>query len=373
MKVNPTSRLSDLIESKRTIVTLGPGGVGKTTISAAIAIESAYKGRNVAVVTIDPAKRLAGALGLKSLSNTPTPIVLGTHAKGTLHALMLDVQETFEQMVKNYASSQEQIDEILANKIYQNLTQSLSGTQEYMAMERLWELHNDKRFDLIVVDTPPSVGALDFLEAPKRLVSFLDNRVFQLLIKPVPLYLRPLSVATRTLLKTISKVVGSEVVADAVEFFRAFSGIEEGFKVRAKEIGDLIGSQSTGFIGVTSPQSLALTETVELIRRLSETDISIDAVLVNRVTPQFLGSEEHLELASDSVALSASLVTLLNNSDQIAKTREHELRRLEKHRAGFNSAPYLLLENQGQEVATSSALKRLGNELFVQKLATPDP
>ncbi len=368
MKASSTEHLFELIESKKTIVTLGPGGVGKTTISAAIAIEAAYKGRKVAVVTIDPAKRLAGALGLKSLSNTPTSITLGTQATGTLHALMLDVQETFEQMVKNYASSQEQIDEIFANKIYQNLTQSLSGTQEYMAMERLWELHNDERFDLIVVDTPPSVGALDFLEAPKRLVSFLDNRVFQLLIKPVPLYLKPLSLATRTLLKTISKVVGSEVVADAVEFFRAFSGIEEGFKVRAKEIQDLIGSESTGFIGVTSPQGLALTETVELIRRLSETDLPIDAVVVNRVTPQFSRSEDDFGLIGKSNGTSSSLPTLLDNLDQITKTREHELRRLEKHRAGFNGAPYLLLENQGQEVATSSALKRLGDELFMRTL-----
>ena len=197
----------------------------------------------------------------------------------------------------------------------------------------------------------------------------MDNRVFQLLIKPVPLYLKPVSLATRTLLKTISKVVGSEVVADAVEFFRAFSGIEEGFKVRAQEIQALLSSQDTGFIGVSSLQALALAEIVELIRRLSETGLTIDVVTLNRVTPQFFSSQNSSPLNIDPKQLSSSLPILRSNLELVAKTREHELRRLEKYRYGFKGAPYLLLENQGQEVATSSSLKRLGDQLFIVPLA----
>jgi anion-transporting ArsA/GET3 family ATPase len=359
--------LLQVIETKKTVVTLGPGGVGKTTISAALAIGAARTGRKVVVVTVDPAKRLASALGLESLSNTPTNIELPPGSKGTLHALMLDVQETFENMVKTYSSSQEQIDEIFANKIYQNLTQSLSGTQEYMAMERLWELHQDESFDLVVVDTPPSVGALDLLEAPKRLVSFLDNRVFQLLIKPVPLYLRPLSIATRTLLKTISKVVGSEVVTDAVEFFRAFSGIEEGFKARALEIGEILASENTCFIGVTSPQSLALKETVELNRRLIEGRLSLSALIVNRLTPQFT-QESNLQKDNDLSATlqgsSDALAVLEENFKALQRSRKDEVSRVEKRLVDLFQVPFIFIDNQQEEVSTAAALDRLGRKIL---------
>ena len=214
-----------------------------------LALEGARRGRNACVVTIDPARRLADALGIEHLTNDPTEIDPKLWAGdlgrgdgddvvpgGRFSALMLDTKSTFDVLVTRNASTDDQAQRILDNTFYRNVSGALGGTQEYMAMEKLHELHDEGNFDLIVVDTPPTRHALDFLDAPKRLTRLLDNRVFRLLMMPTRAYLRVASVAVQTFLRTVARVVGSEVIEDVVAFFRAFEGMEEGFRERAQVV-----------------------------------------------------------------------------------------------------------------------------------------
>ncbi|HEX8769351.1 MAG TPA: ArsA-related P-loop ATPase, partial [Acidimicrobiales bacterium] len=173
--------MKELVSDRSVVVCCGPGGVGKTTTAAVVALEGAMRGRRSVVVTIDPARRLADALGLGSLSDEPRLIDSKGRWGGELWALMLDTKSTFDTLVTKYAARPEQAESILSNRFYRNISSALSGTQEYMAMEKLFELHDQNRFDLIVVDTPPTRNALDFIDAPRRLTRFLDNRVFRLL------------------------------------------------------------------------------------------------------------------------------------------------------------------------------------------------
>ena len=275
------------IADRSIVVCCGSGGVGKTTTAAAIALEGARRGRRACVVTIDPAKRLADALGLDSLTNAPG-LVDGSWP-GSLYALMLDTKTTFDDLVRRYAGSEEQASSILSNRMYRNIAGALSGTQEYMAMEKLYELSASGSFDLIVVDTPPTRNALDFLDAPRRITRFLDNRVFRLLMLPTRAYLRAVGVATQAFFRTISRVVGSEVVSDAVAFFQAFSGMEQGFRDRADAVLRLLASPGTAFVLVTSPRRDAVEEASFFASRLGEGGIGVDGLVVNRLHPSFGG------------------------------------------------------------------------------------
>jgi anion-transporting ArsA/GET3 family ATPase len=229
--------LAELAARRSVVVCCGPGGVGKTTVSATFALEAARRGRRACVVTVDPARRLADALGVDSLPNTPTAVE--GDWPGELHALMLDTEGTFDDLVRRYARTPEQASSIQSNRIYRNLAGALSGTQEYMAM--------------VVVDTPPTRNALDLLDAPRRLSHFLENRLFRALLVPTRAYLRALNVATRALLRTIARVAGAEIVQDAVAFFQAFQGMEEGFHNRAGAVRALLADPGTAYVLVTSP------------------------------------------------------------------------------------------------------------------------
>jgi len=280
-----TAGLVDLPASAGVVICCGSGGVGKTTTAAAIALEGARAGRRACVVTIDPAKRLADALGLDALTNTPGRI--DGDWPGDLHALMLDTKSTFDALIERYATAPEQATAILDNRLYRNISGALSGTQEYMAMEKLYELSQSGDFDLIVVDTPPTRNALDFLDAPRRLTRFLDNRIFRLLMMPTRAYMKAVSFATQTFLRTISRVVGGEVVADAVAFFQAFEGMEQGFRDRASKVLHLLSSPDTSFVLVTSPRRDAVDEATFFAAKLHESGIDVDGLVVNRLHPRF--------------------------------------------------------------------------------------
>ena len=200
---------------------------------------------------------------------------------------MLDAKSTFDDLVTRYSASPEQADRILKNRLYRNLTSALSGTQEYMAMEKLYELHSEGGFDLVVVDTPPTRHALDFVDAPKRLYSFLENRVFRLVLMPTRAYLKAMTFAANALLRTISRVAGSEIVEDAVAFFRAFEGMEEGFKERARRVEELLANPGTAFVLVTAPREDSIDEARFFAQRLSESSIPVSALIVNRLFPSF--------------------------------------------------------------------------------------
>jgi len=288
------AELGHLVATRKILITCGSGGVGKTTIAAALALQGACAGRRACVVTIDPAKRLADALGLGSLSNTPHRI--DGEWDGELWALMLDTKGTFDDLVDRYAGSEEQARSIKSNRLYRNISGALSGTQEYMAMEKLYELHHGglpdvPDFDLVVVDTPPTRNALDFLDAPRRLTNFLDNRVFRLLMMPTRAYLRAVSAATQTFLKTVSRVVGAEVVSDAIAFFEAFEGMEAGFRERAQAVRDLLTADETAFVLVTSPRPDAVAEASFFAAKLDEAGIQVAALVINRLHPSFGASD----------------------------------------------------------------------------------
>ena len=223
--------------------------------------------------------------GIDTLANTPSRIE--GDWPGELWALMLDPKGTFDELIARYASSPEQAEGILSNRIYRNLTGALSGTQEYMAIEKLYELSEEGRFDLVVVDTPPTRNALDFLDAPRRLTRFLGHRLFQLLLMPTRAYLRAVSVATQALLRTISKVAGAEIVHDAVAFFQAFEGMEEGFRIRADHMRKLLARRTTAFVLVTSPRSDTVEEAGWFADKLNESGLAVEGLVVNRVHPAF--------------------------------------------------------------------------------------
>jgi anion-transporting ArsA/GET3 family ATPase len=267
------------------VVCAGTGGVGKTTIAAALGVAAAYRGDRVCVLTVDPARRLKDALGVGHLGNDP--VKLKGPWPGELWALMLDPQETFDGLVRRYARDQAQVDEIMENRMYRALAQSLSGTHEYMAAEKLYELSTSGRFDTVVVDTPPTRNALDFLDAPGRLARFLENRLFRLLLAPTRAYLRAVSVPLQALLKTISRVAGAEIVDDAIGFFRAFDGMEDGFRDRFRHVADLLSSKRTGFVLVVAPRQDSIEEAEYFARRLMKESMEVAAIVVNRLHPNF--------------------------------------------------------------------------------------
>jgi anion-transporting ArsA/GET3 family ATPase len=277
--------LASLVRTSEIIVCTGSGGVGKTTIAAVLALEAARQGRRAVVVTIDPAKRLADALGLEHLTNTPS--LIAGDWPGELWATMLDTKTTFDALVTKHAGDDEQAKNILDNRFYRNISGALSGTQEYMAMEKLYELHEESDFDLVVVDTPPTRSALDFLEAPRTLTRFLDHRLYRVLMAPTRVVGRAVNLAAQAFLRTVSKVVGGDVVRDAMAFFQAFDGMEQGFKDRAERVLELLAAEGTSFVLVASPNRDTAQEAEYFARRLDEGGLEVRALVINRLHPRF--------------------------------------------------------------------------------------
>ena len=281
----PAPSLRELVQQRRILVCCGSGGVGKTTTAAVLALEAAKAGRRAVVVTIDPAKRLADALGLEGLTGTPSKI--DGDWPGELWALMLDTKSTFDDLVVANASSPEQGQRILQNRFYRNISGALSGTQEYMAMEKLYELHQRTDFDLVVVDTPPTRNALDFIDAPRRLSRFLDHRLFRMITSPGRGIAKAVNVAAQAFLRTVAKVVGAEVIDDAVAFFQAFEGMEEGFRERSAAVLELLSDDDTAFVLVASPRRDTIEEARYFAEKLAEAGIAVRALIVNRMHPRF--------------------------------------------------------------------------------------
>jgi anion-transporting ArsA/GET3 family ATPase len=281
--------LGQVLDGSSVLVCCGSGGVGKTTTAAVIGIEAARRGRKVVVVTIDPARRLADALGLlDGLTGDPQRVAIAdATGAGELWAMMLDTPAMFERVVRANAPDPAQADRIVDNRFYRNIAGALSGTQEYMASEALHELHTDRRFDLVVVDTPPSRNALDFLDAPGVLTRFLDHKLFKLLMMPTRTGFKVLTVATQPLLRAIGRVVGSDVLADAVAFFQAFAGMEVGFRQRAEAVTALLRADTTRFVLVASPQRDTVSEASWFADQLAGQGFSVHATIINRLHPHF--------------------------------------------------------------------------------------
>jgi anion-transporting ArsA/GET3 family ATPase len=269
----------------RVIVCCGSGGVGKTTTSAALAVRAAERGRRVVVLTIDPAKRLAQALGLEILGNEPRRVEA---AAGELDAMMLDMRRTFDQMVETHAEPG-RAESIISNPFYQTISSSFSGTQEYMAMEKLGQLVATGTWDLVVVDTPPSRSALDFLDAPQRMSTFLDGRMIRLLSSPARAGgkgLRKLVGGAFTLFaKAVSTILGGQLLSDASAFVQAFDTMFGGFRERATATYELLRSAGTAFVVVAAPEPDALREAAYFVDRLSAEEMPLAGLVLNRTHP----------------------------------------------------------------------------------------
>ena len=354
--------LAEVVRRSRIVICSGSGGVGKTSVAAAIALEAASDGRRAVVVTIDPARRLADTLGLVGLSNTPRR--LRGRWSGELWAMMLDTKRTFDALVTARASGPEQAEQILENRFYRNVSNALSGTQEYMAMEKLYELHDERDFDLVVVDTPPSRHALDFLEAPQRITRFLDHRLYRAVTAPTRGVVRVFGLAAQAFLRSVGSVVGTDAIDDVIGFFRAFEGMEEGFRQRALRVMDLLADEATTFVLVASPRRDTVAEASYFADKLRESDIAVGALVVNRMHPSF---GEGLAEASRERARSlagtdlGSLYTALADF-QLAAARE------ESHFAGLaekvEPAPVVRVPFLECDVCDLDSLHQLAGHLF---------
>ncbi len=289
------------------IVCCGSGGVGKTTTSAALAVRAAMRGRKVVVLTIDPARRLAQSMGIEKLDNTPRPVPL-TGAAGSLDAMMLDMKRTFDDVVTTQASP-EKARQILENPFYIALSSSFAGTQEYMAMEKLGQIHRQAQkragkpdgYDLIVVDTPPSRSALDFLDAPERLSSFLDGRFIRLMLAPARGPARLMTAGLGLVTGALTKVLGAQVLKDMQTFVAAFDTLFGGFRQRAQKTFELLQADGTAFLVVASPEPDALREAAYFVERLRDDDMPLAGLVVNRAstTPGADLSAEEATAAAD--------------------------------------------------------------------------
>ncbi len=286
----PRLEVDRLLDDPRTriIVCCGSGGVGKTTTAAALGLRAAERGRHVVVLTVDPARRLAQSMGLSKLDNTPRPVPLpdDAAAEGSLHAMMLDMKRTFDEIVEAH-SDPDRAAQILANPFYQSLSSSFAGTQEYMAMEKLGQLRRTDQWDLIVVDTPPSRSALDFLDAPQRLSRFLDGRLIKLLTAPTRAggraYLKVVNAGFGMLTSVVTKVIGAQVLRDVQTFVAAFDTMFGGFRERAEDTYRLLQTPGTAFLVVATPEPDALREASYFVERLSQDRMPLAGLILNRV------------------------------------------------------------------------------------------
>src|SRR4051812_26935028 len=269
--------LEPLLEGKRMVICAGSGGVGKTTTAAAVALGLAASGLRVAVVTIDPARRLANALGLSSLTNEPTRV--DVDVDGELWAMMLDAKRTFDQLIERLAPDTRTRDEVLENRIYQQLSTAVAGSQEFTAIAKLYELDQAGRWDVLVLDTPPARNALDFLDAPGRLTHFFQGRAIRMFLRPGRLLGRGTSVVFRVL----QRITGVDLLRDLSAFFHSLSGMIDGFTERARRVGELLEDPATTFLIITAPRHDPVEEAIFFHRKLREAGMPFGGLVINRV------------------------------------------------------------------------------------------
>jgi anion-transporting ArsA/GET3 family ATPase len=283
--------LTALVQQKRIIVCCGSGGVGKTTTAAALGCLAAQHGRRAVVMTIDPARRLAQALGLTELGNEPQRISLDSiwhdGSKGELHAMMLDPKRTFDALIEQHAPSAAARDTIYSNRYYQHLSSALAGSREFMAMEKVFEMSQTAQFDLLIVDTPPAQHALDFLDAPSRLFELFDGAFVNLLMQPYrvagKLGFDVFRRSSDRLLRAFERLTGYDVLADLSDFFLAFAGMSAGFKERSARVQGMLRKLDTSFLLICAPEPASLAEVDRFFKRLTTDALPIGGVIVNRV------------------------------------------------------------------------------------------
>jgi anion-transporting ArsA/GET3 family ATPase len=364
--------ISDLLAGKRVCVCGGSGGVGKTTTSAAIALGMAAEGAKVAVVTIDPAKRLANALGLQELENEPRRVEperlsgAGTEFSGELWAMMLDPKRTFDELIERVAADADRAEEIKRNRVYRELSTAVSGSQEFTAVAKLYELERDGDFDLLVLDTPPSRNALDFLDAPTRLTSFLEGRALKAFIRPTGLGMRVLGRGAAPLLGALRRVTGVDLIGDLTTFFGLLGDMTEAFSERARGVERMLRAPTTAFVLVTSAQQAAIDEAIWFRRTLTEGGLPFAGVIVNRVHHDILGEAEPEDLVS---ALDAELpgdlaARVAENFFDYHRLARRDARNVTRLRDELGDQPLLLVPHLDDDVHDIEGLLRVHRYLF---------
>jgi anion-transporting ArsA/GET3 family ATPase len=359
------------LRSQSLVICLGPGGVGKTTISAALAVRAATRGSAVDVMTVDPAPRLLDALGLDADSSEPIEVSLdglrrsrrGGANRARLRALRLDPKRTFDSIVARYASSDGARDAILENRIYRNLSGALAGVADYMAMEKLLELAADPATDLVVLDTPPAAEAIDFLDAPRRLLELLNSRAVTLLGAPAGLFrsqLKIVDIAARAVLAAFDRVTNLNLLSDVQSFVRSFDGMYEGFSTRAARAQDKLRAADTTIVIVTTAESGRIAQAHEFIGALEQAGLRVAAVVVNRVMNEL---PDAVELASARIAPSLKKKLKRNLADYAAlKTREEVS--LDVLRDSLPAGAVLMVAPElGREPRTIADLAEIGGSI----------
>jgi anion-transporting ArsA/GET3 family ATPase len=363
--------VEELLAGKRVCICGGPGGVGKTTTSAAIALGMAARGAKVAVVTIDPAKRLANALGLAELGNEPhrvDPELLTGAGKvdGELWAMMLDPKRTFDELIERVAPSAERAEEIKLNRVYRELSTAVSGSQEFTAIAKLYDLDRSGDFDLLVLDTPPSRNALDFLDAPGRLTAFLEGRAMKTFIRPTGLGMRVLGRGASPLLGALRRITGIDLLSDLSTFFGLLGGMTEDFSVRAAEVEKMLRAETTSFVVVTSAQHEAIDESIWFGRTLEQSGLPFAGVIVNRVHHDLLGDHEPEDvsaaLTNDLGAdLAARVAENLHDYHVLARRDERNVARVS---AELDGRPLLMVPHLDDDVHDVDGLLNVHRYLF---------
>jgi len=367
--------VGELLAQTRVCVVGGSGGVGKTTTSAAIAAGMAARGLKVAVVTIDPAQRLATALGLDELGNDPHRVeaerfaAAGLELRGELWAMTLDPKRTFDELIAHLSPDAETRERILANRVYRELSDAIAGSQEFTAVAKLHELAQTGDWDLLVLDTPPSRNALDFLDAPDRLTAFFEGRALQTLLRGGGAGLRLLGRGTGLVLGLLRRVTGTELLSDLSDFFRLLGGLLGGFRERAEQVEALLRAPGTRFLLVTSPEREPIEEAIFFQRRLRAARMTLGGAIVNRVHADELGDEDPADLPA-LLAAEAGLSPALAHRVAAVFADEHALARRDAanvaalaQRLGA-SVPLLQVPLLDGDVHDAAGLVRLEAELF---------
>ncbi|HUA33936.1 MAG TPA: ArsA-related P-loop ATPase [Candidatus Binataceae bacterium] len=360
-----------LIDGRRVLICLGPGGVGKTTMSAALAIHAAATGHTVDVMTVDPAPRLLDALGLEGDASEPRDVPLdlvrtprrGHHKPGRLRALRLDPKRTFDAIVARYASSVAARDAIIANGIYRNLSNALAGVGDYMAMERLLELAGNAKTQLVVLDTPPAAEAIDFLDAPRRLLELLNSRAVGLLGAPGGILrsqLRFVDMAARAVLAAFDRVTGLNLLTDVQSFVQSFDGMYAGFAERAERARDLVRGADTSLVVVTTAEAGRIAQAADFVTALEQADLTISAVIVNRVMAEVPDAAD-VDDAKIPAALKRKLRRNLADYGALKRREENSLDALKTKLP--HGARLIVAHDLGHEPRTLAELAAIGKDL----------
>ncbi|PXX63283.1 arsenite efflux ATP-binding protein ArsA [Nocardia tenerifensis] len=358
--------ISDIIQDRtaRVVVCCGSGGVGKTTTAAAIALRAAEQGRKVVVLTIDPARRLAQSLGVADLGNTPQRVPLGPEAKGELHAMMLNMRRTFDDMVLEHTSP-DKAEQIFANPFYQTVASSFGGTQEYMAMEKLGQLAARKEWDLIVVDTPPSRNALDFLDAPKRLGNFLNGRMIRVIMAPGRGVTRLVTGAMSLAVRGVSTIVGGQMLKDASNFLQSLDSLFGGFQDRADRTYAMLSKPGTHFLVVAAAEPDALREASFFVDRLSTERMPLAGLILNRTHPALssLSADRALTAAQQLAEDDPLTAAVLRIHARRVATDKREQHLLHRFTGAHPRVPIVAVTALPFEVSDLEALRAVGDQL----------